>query len=118
MIQRIILLFLLHSFTGCGGGLSKVDTEQVKEIITASLNIWKAKEPVSSIPQGWLFVDEDWKATATLTEFTITNVTVDNDKLPRCWVTLKLLKRGNAITREVCYIVDLSRKIANRDPYS
>ncbi|MBL8824589.1 MAG: hypothetical protein JNJ77_18530 [Planctomycetia bacterium] len=115
-----IFLSLSCALIGCGSGLSSQEIEQVKSAVKQGLEIWQNKKTPASaktIPDGWQFLDEDWKAGSTLTEFTITNVTVDKDKLPRCWVTLKLNKQGKPISREVCYIVDLSRKMINRDPY-
>jgi len=90
----------------------------VKAAVTQGLSTWQAKKPVTSLVDGWKFLDEDWKAGSALSEYTITNVTIDKDKLHRCWVTLKFIRQGKQVTREICYIVDLNRKLINRDPYA
>lgn len=117
---KMLLLVWLCILSGCGSGLSSQEKEQVKAAVSQGLDIWiNKKTPASAktIPDGWQFLDDDWKAGSTLIEYTITNITVEKDKLPRCWVTLKLNKQGKPVTREICYIVDLARRMINRDPY-
>lgn len=116
----LLLLVCLCTLPGCGSGLSRQETEQVKSAVSQGLEIWLNKKTSASaktIPDGWQFLDDDWRTGSTLMEYSITNITMDKDKLPRCWVTLKLNKQGKPVTREVCYIVDLARKMINRDPY-
>jgi hypothetical protein len=109
---------MLLSLPGCGSSLSTEEVEQVKAAVTQGLATWQVKKTATSLVDGWKFLDEDWKAGNALSEYTITNVTMDKDKLHRCWVTLKVVKQGKTISKEICYIVDLSRKLINRDPYS
>jgi uncharacterized protein YceK len=118
MLRIVLLTTLVIILNGCGASVSTEDAENVKAAVTKGLAAWQAKKQANTLPDDWKFLDEDWKAGNALSEYTITNVTMDKDKLHRCWVTLKVVKQGKIISKEICYIVDLSRKLINRDPYA
>lgn len=118
MIRIASLALLVVLLDGCGSSVSTEDAEKVKSAVTQGLTAWQAKKQASTLPDEWKFLDEDWKAGNALSEYTITNVTIDKDKLYRCWVTIKVVKQGKTISKEICYIVDLNRKLINRDPYA
>jgi hypothetical protein len=116
--SQSLLIGLLFFVVGCTKTVTVEETEQVKSAVTQGLEAWKGKKAAASLPDQWQFLDEDWKANHPLAEYTITNVTIEKDDMHRCWVTLKITKQGKAQSKEICYIVDLKRKLINRDPYS
>jgi hypothetical protein len=95
---------------------------ECETLVTTGLDAWKARRPPNSLTtaQPSLTVDDqDWRAGDVLLAYEITTVTFqDGDRLPRCFVKLKLQRRGKNFEREVCYIVDTKKRIMTRDPYS
>jgi hypothetical protein len=91
-------------------------------LVKAGLEAWKAKRAPASLAKAQpalLVDDQDWKAGALLLDYEVVSVNFqEGDRLPRCFVKLKLQWQGKTLEREVCYIVDNAKRVITRDPYS
>ncbi|MFO0935448.1 MAG: hypothetical protein U0798_02905 [Gemmataceae bacterium] len=107
---------------GCGSKTHpKADLDKAQAAVVASMDNWKANEPIAKLKTQNPAVDfnEELRATQTLTEYTVVKVHATDPEIIRVVVTLKLKDRKGKVTeREAVYAVAFKSMITvSRDPY-
>jgi hypothetical protein len=120
--MRSWLMFGFVILAGCGAKARPQDEiDRAKAAVVASLDSWKANEPVAKLKSLTPPIDfpEELRATHSLTEYMVVKTDGTDPAVIRVTVTLKLKdKKGKASDREVTYAVALKTPIAvARDPY-
>lgn len=106
---------------GCGKATPTADIQWAESTIAAALAKWKQggrPEALTKQATPVQFQDQDWQQSLKLLDYSVKEVSTQEDGLLRCQVRLSLQDRqGKTVEKDIVYIADRARGVIGRDPY-
>ncbi|MBI1901542.1 MAG: hypothetical protein HYS13_10590 [Planctomycetia bacterium] len=104
------LLLLATAVLGCGQELPPAaDANMARQALGTALEAWKSGQPGDSLKKASppvYFTDKDWQAGKRLTAFEVKENSEHFGLQVRCFVALSLDDNGQAVQKDVKYLID------------